>query len=203
MLEVSQGRTVQSVCENKEGGLWIGYNGNRIDYWKNGAIDYFALSMADSYVKSVLVDRNGEVWAGLTYPGTLFKLNNRAFIQYPILFPSISALYQDRKGVLWLGTQNGLRSVDNRTVFTTRNGLSANDVRALADDAEGNLWIGTEGGGLDRLRDGKFTVFNKTNGLPSDDIRSLYVDGEGVLWAGTSSGLRFRVFVAGVYESCS
>jgi len=93
---------------------------------------------------------------------------------------------------LWLGTRRGLARMDppQWKVFTTRDGLSSDMVRALADDAEGNLWIGTVGGGLNRLRDGQFTTFRKADGLPSDDISSLWVDVEGVLWIGTAgSGL--------------
>jgi signal transduction histidine kinase len=103
----------------------------------------------------------------------------------------VQAIHQDRSGGLWLGTLTGLVRWNEQewTPFTTRDGLSANDVWAIVDDAEGNLWIGTRGGGLNRFRDGKFTAFRKEDGLPSDNISSLYVDSDGVLWIATRSGL--------------
>ena len=71
-------------------------------------------------------------------------------------------------------------------MFTTRDGLGSDVVRAIAEDREGNLWLGTGGGGLNRLQDGKFTVFRKQErGLPSDDVSSVFVDGDGVVWVGT------------------
>jgi len=79
-------------------------------------------------------------------------------------------------GRLWLGTQGGLVLTNDSKLFTTRDGLSANDVRAIAEDREGNLWIGTEGGGLNRLRDGRFTCFTKTNGLPGNSDLRVEVD---------------------------
>jgi signal transduction histidine kinase len=114
----------------------------------------------------------------------------------PLVLPEaldrvISAIFQDRAGQLWLGTQGGLLriNVDDLKLFTTRDGLSADDVRAIAEDREGNLWVGTEGGGLNRLRDGHFTCFTKTNGLPGKSVSAVEVDAEGVMWVGTSGGL--------------
>src|SRR5262249_23923379 len=33
VLEESQGLTVQTACADREGGLWIGYNSERVDHW--------------------------------------------------------------------------------------------------------------------------------------------------------------------------
>ena len=105
-------------------------------------------------------------------------------------------MHQDRAGKIWFGTPNGLACRDGADwkTFTTANGLSTNVVRAIADDAAGNVWIGTLGGGLNQLRDGKFTVFRRSaDGLPGHNVSSLLVDAGGVLWVGTSSGLaRFK-----------
>ncbi len=112
----------------------------------------------------------------------------------PLVLPEpldrkVSAIFQDRAGRLWLGTQGGLLRLDDLKLFTTQDGLSANDVRAIVEDREGSLWVGTEGGGLNRLRDGRFTCFTKTNGLPGNSISAVELDSEGVLWVGTSGGL--------------
>ena len=104
---------------------------------------------------------------------------------------AVSAIFQDRAGQVWLGTQGGLLRVtqDASKLFTARDGLSADDVRAIAEDREGNLWVGTDGGGLNRLRDGRFTCFTKTNGLPGNSVSAVEVDADGVLWVATSGGL--------------
>ena len=62
-------------------------------------------------------------------------------------------------------------------------------MRTIADDGEGNLWIGTKGGGLNRLRDGRFTSITKANGLPGNSVSAVQVDTQGVLWVATSGGL--------------
>jgi signal transduction histidine kinase len=202
---------VQSVCEDGQGGLWIGYSGNRVDHWTGGGAQQFRLLPSSLpldanldilwNVKAVFVGRKegalGGNWvlAGTesAQPPRLFQLESGRFQQVenlPDAFgQKVSAIFQDRAGRLWLGTQDGLLRFDDLKQFTSRDGLSANDVRAIAEDREGNLWVGTEGGGLNRLRDGHFTCFTKTNGLPGNSISAAEVDRDGVLWVATSGGL--------------
>ena len=70
------------------------------------------------------------------------------------------SLYEDRLGMLWVGTfRGGLASIDPSTDKITRypfgpasaNSLSSSKASAIAEDALGNLWIGTSGGGLNLL----------------------------------------------------
>jgi ligand-binding sensor domain-containing protein len=69
---------------------------------------------------------------------------------------NIQALYEDREGNLWAGTEGGglVRFRDGRfTAYTTDDGLADNIVDAIFQDHEGSLWIGTLGG-LNRFKDG-------------------------------------------------
>jgi signal transduction histidine kinase/ligand-binding sensor domain-containing protein len=206
VLPESEGRTVQSVSQDGQGGLWIGYNGNRIDWWKNGAVNSLSVlpDFSDVYVKAVFADKNQRVWAGISFGGNrlsapvrLFQFEDGKFqpAAFGPLHQDVSVIHQDRSGKIWIGTQNGLALLGEptRRVFSTEDGLPANDIRAIADDAEGNLWVGT-GGGLARLRDGKFTAFHKKDGMPSEDISCLHVDAEGVLWIGTRGDGLMRYF---------
>jgi signal transduction histidine kinase len=149
------------------------------------------------------VDRRQGVWAG-TGDNGLLQLQDGMFRAAPgaeLLGREVSAIYQDRQGLLWVGTDTGLGCWNEKDwkVYTISNGLPANAVRAIAEDAQGNVWFGTVDGGLCRLREGRFTSFTKTNGLPSDHIFSLCEDEEGVLWAGTAGGL--GRFEAGKWRS--
>ena len=200
VLDVSRSsadRAVQSVCEDEQGGLWIGVNNGGVVHWQGGDLERFipAWGVQDPYVWAVLVDQSHRIWAGTWGGGGLFQKQNQQF--RPVAGPDalrrgVHALFQDRRGRVWVGTQGGLSCWDEREwkVFTTREGLSSDEVQALAEDAEGNLWIGTVGGGLNRLKQGRFSVFHKHDGLPSEDVSALCVDAEGILWIGTSgSGL--------------
>ncbi len=216
VLEQSEGRNAQSVCEDSDGSLWVGLFGAGIPSVvsvnpQTGAARQYGTNVQ---VKSVLVDRNHQVWAGTWGPwepwwarlqaGGLFKLQTDSIPQPQyvqaslsggvarvIVVQRVSALFQDRTGLLWAGSMQGLWQNDGHVwkLFNASDGLSSDDVRAVIDDNDGNIWIGTADGGLDRLRDGKFVAFHKSDGLPSEHISSLYLDGQGVLWVGTSGGL--------------
>ncbi len=190
--EGSEGLTIQSVSGDGQDGLWFANFGGKLNHWRNGTLKQFGVAegLRDLNVRSVLADASN-VWVGTTFWG-IFTLQDGNFRQ--VLGkpgpgnPSVSALCRDRNGQLWAGTQGGLLRWDGHEwkVFTTRDGLSTNDVRAVVDDAKGNLFVGTGGGGLDCLREGRFKSLRETNGSsPSDTVSSLYVDREDVLWIGT------------------
>lgn len=190
VAEQTREQTVQSVSEDAGGGLWIGINSGGLNYWKDGRLKTFRepQGLLNLYVRSVLVDRAQRVWAG-TYGGGLFQLQGDGFQRAPLseaINAEVSVIFQDRSGRLWVGTQGGLAVWDELRwqVFTTSDGLAANDVRALAEDADGNLWIGTSRG-LNRLRDGKFTTVQSDDHSINETISSLFVDAQNVLWIGT------------------
>lgn len=64
----------------------------------------------------------------------------------------VNCVFQDSKGTIWLGTQNGLNCFDGYAfeVHTFSpddpNSISNNWIFAIAEDPQGNLWIGTKGG---------------------------------------------------------
>ncbi len=110
---------------------------------------------------------------------------------------AVNCMLFDRDGMMWLGTNVGLKSYDGYTVKTYRsdayapNILPNNAIRSLAEDHDGNLWIGTCDGlvRMDR-RTGLFRTFH----LPAENQRviyTLYVGKDGTLWVGTNGGLSF------------
>jgi ligand-binding sensor domain-containing protein/signal transduction histidine kinase len=64
----------------------------------------------------------------------------------------VNCIYQDSKGYIWLGTQNGLDRFDGRNFKLFRfnpedsTSISNNWIYAISEDLQGNLWIGTKGG---------------------------------------------------------
>ncbi|CAM2066925.1 HATPase-c domain-containing protein [Sulfidibacter corallicola] len=115
----------------------------------------------------------------------------------------VLAIAQDRKGLLWFGTQDGLNRYDGYhfTVFRpdkTREGaISDHNIRTLAAASDGGLWIGTRHGGLnyyDALhRRFETHPLNAPGQGSSDDraetalknIGSLLEDRPDRLWVGT------------------
>ncbi len=104
----------------------------------------------------------------------------------------VNAIAQTPDGYLWLGTEEGLVRFDGArfTVFDRRTTpeIRNNFIMALHADRAGDLWIGTFGGGLLRLRKGRFELFTKKDGLSNDRIRSIHEDRAGTIWIATGGG---------------
>ncbi len=106
---------------------------------------------------------------------------------------SVHAVLQARDGYLWLGTYEGLvRFSGVAFVVHDRDrtaALTSNSVRTLLEAPDGALWIATLGGGVVRMKDGRFDRLDERTGLPSDYVHALAADGTGTVWAGTDRGL--------------
>ncbi|HET7104446.1 MAG TPA: two-component regulator propeller domain-containing protein [Terracidiphilus sp.] len=102
----------------------------------------------------------------------------------------IQALYADREGSLWVGTNNGLARIIAGTVqkLPVTDPLASSSILSLLEDREGNLWVGTETSGLDILRDERFRGIGARDGLSSDATTTVVQDVAGTMWVGTSSG---------------
>ena len=189
-----RGRTVLSVTPGAEGGLWVGTEGAGLYRVDKGEAKPFTETngLVNSFIWSVLEDHQHELWAG-TFGGGLFVRHEGKF-QFPngLEDPTavVLALYQDRQGVIWVGTQSGLaRYSDGQcTWFTRKDGLVLPDVRVITEDAAGTIWFGMSGGGLGRLKGGKLTQFRRPDGLANDFVWSLLAEQDGTLWVGTFGG---------------
>ncbi|RZJ70609.1 hybrid sensor histidine kinase/response regulator transcription factor [Flavobacterium sp.] len=125
-------------------------------------------------------------------------------------FKSTYAIYQDKEGFIWLGT-NGYGIVrlkierlgDNLKIVGSKryvggngaNSLSSNIVFSIVPKGENELWIGTRLGGLNLFdkNSGNFKAFKNVAGdaksLSNNDVLCLMNDASGKLWIGTSFGL--------------
>ncbi len=113
-----------------------------------------------------------------------------------------TAILQDSKGFLWIGTEDGLNRYDgyNFKIYKPNiddpNSLSDRWITSLAEDPQGNLWVGTRLGGLNRYdpKTGKFThlLYNsaKSDSISHNHVTALNADKDGI-WIGTKNGLDF------------
>lgn len=121
----------------------------------------------------------------------------------------VRSIYQDKKGYLWFGTNEGVSRFDGYrfTNYGTRDGLANSFINGITEDREGRIWVATNGGGVSRFIDDpqeapslrhrepasaarqKFIGYPVGNSTESNRVNRLLFDAEGRLWCATDVGL--------------
>ena len=92
--------------------------------------------------------------------------------------------YEDRKGRLWVGDEEGRNSLLKDGQLTLLAGLATPYVFRTLEDREGTLWIATYDRGLYRLREHLVTVHQHGGGAQANAISVLMQDRSGTIWTG-------------------
>jgi len=227
-ISINQGLSqsiIFCITQDQSGYMWFGtedglnrFDGYQFDILRNQPGD--SNSLSNNGIVSMYEDKSGLLWIG-TYGGGLNVLDQKT--GQINLYTSrkgaqrtkgskgegfrgsfIFSIYQDRKGIVWVGSHQALNRFDPVTgevVHYTNNpndasSISKGAIRAIIEDQHGNLWIGTQGGGLNKFdrASEKFTHYtyqeNSPAGISGNDIITMYLDRQEKLWIGTySAGL--------------
>ncbi len=184
---------IQTLFVETNGVVWLG-TGKGVKCLNNGELQDSKPStdLAGRNIAAIVQDESGLLWFG-SDEGVI-GYNQDQTISYTtgngLPDNHINALTVDRQGSLWVSTNGGLARVrlEGQQKLMVAPGLSSNIVLTAFEDREGSLWVGTESGGLNLLRDRKFTTFTTKDGLSSDLVKAVYQDVTGAIWIGTNGG---------------
>jgi ligand-binding sensor domain-containing protein/signal transduction histidine kinase len=181
--------SVTALCEDREGGLWIGTSESRLVHYAGGKFVEFPLRAAHGPITGLAQGANGDLWVGSTAGGVQrVRLGSDVILSVRNLpSQSIRTLYLDRDDTLWIGTAGGglSRWRDGRvTTLTARQGLGADTIMQIVEDDDGCLWLGSSRGilrvrksALNELAAGKTTflhprAFGVNDGMPVEECSS-------------------------------
>jgi ligand-binding sensor domain-containing protein/signal transduction histidine kinase len=137
--------------------------------------------------------------ADILETGSIIRFQ-RITINEGLSLSSVYCIFQDSKGFMWFGTEDGLNKFDGKNFKVyrpdpaNRNSLTYRWIEHIIEDPYGNLWFGSRGG-LNCF-DPKKEIFiqykHKTDdisGISNDTITKLFLDKNDFIWIGTLNGL--------------
>ena len=214
---------VQSIQEDKLGNIWFGTGGFGVSRFDGRIFTTLTnkegLQPSDSLDKKWKIEPD-DLW--FNAGGGVYRYDGHSFTYLPLPKIGLNAEYsqslsnrltaygvyctlKDKKGNLWIGTQNmGVCRYDGKSfTWLTEKGLKRPAVLGLFEDKNGKLWFGNNGYGLFRYDGKSLTNFTKEKGLSNDDfmkttkvsnkptpsnlarIYAINEDNNGDLWIGT------------------
>lgn len=116
-------------------------------------------------------------------------------VVYPYSSDEQLCMLIDRQGLIWIGSDAGLKSYDGyrfktyRSNAITPNILPSNTILCMTEGRDEVLWIGTRNGLVSmNKKTGKFTTHN-LSGTDNRIIYALFTSHDGKIWIGTDAGI--------------
>lgn len=196
--------SVSSIVQDRTGFMWLGtgdglarYDGQRFLVFRHDPKDHS--SLAASYVKSLLIARDGTLWVGTDGGGVCrYRTSDSKFDRFApsgaqgtLKSGTIMAMSEARDGRLWVATAGGgLALLDPATAkvhtYAEEEGLPLT-VTAVVAAGDGTVWVGTASGlfRFDQKRQWFEPLLQKNEELATAVVSALRVDHNGDLWIGT------------------
>lgn len=152
---------VWDIMEDHNHNLWIGTLVGGLNLFNRETKKFKRFTVADGihtgYVPALFEDDEENIWVGTGYGISWKKKNDSTFTHIlaanapgALSNNGVIAVHQDTRGLLWLGTQDGLNVYDKKSKrfksFRVEDGLPHNSIVSILEDDKHNLWVGTPNG---------------------------------------------------------
>jgi ligand-binding sensor domain-containing protein len=213
-------RVPHAVCkihEDRFHNFWVAMNGLRLFDIRTGKFTAIKKLPPELLFRPryFYEDRSGTLWVACNDLGLLrVDTKEQKLSQFKILpealngtaYNTVQTIFDDRTGMLWVGTQNGLHKFDPRREkfmahYYERDGLPGSEVLKIVEDDHGNLWVLANRGLAifnENLPPGqRFKHFDRNDGVDNASIYSPYTtpllksQRSEIYWSGTNGLHRF------------
>ncbi len=193
-----------TALQTRDGYLWLGTNGGLAKF--DGVhFTFFRPPDAPAFLNQTIhclyEDDTGNLWIG-AHRG-LFRYRKGNFEQIGLPDTAISALAQDHKGRMWIGTYGkGLYSWQDGQFQSYNSNPVIPDpvVDCLFVDSSDRVWVGFKNtNGVMCGENGVFRSYNAGGKLPGE-VQAICEQPRGTLWFGTLSNRIFRLRDNSIYQ---
>ena len=181
--------TINSLTEDDQGGLWVGYRDGTVGRIQNGKMKRFTAAQgfpSGPMMCSLALDAKGQLWFAKN--GLLGLWEGRFETRKQLPESAQARLARARGGGLWvcagshLYQANEACELEDHGAFEPRQ--AGTEPSVLLESRDGAVWIGTTFSGLFRYHAGAFESVPTTH----QEILALMEDAEGNIWVGTGGG---------------
>ena len=194
------GPGILALARGPDGSVWAGiYSdgpGLGLAKFEEGTVRSFVTPTFDGSkypVFSLRFDGHGNLWVGTDRKG-IFRVRGNVVDHYErtegLSGDYVRAFFEDREGIVWAATNNGVDSFhDPRvTTFSAVEGLGADQAVGILASRDGTIWV-ANGESLDHIVNGSVSSIRYKHGLPGQQVSSLLEDRAGNLWVGVDDAL--------------
>jgi ligand-binding sensor domain-containing protein/signal transduction histidine kinase len=169
-------RNVSAIAADTNGNIWVGTGQGLLCYDAQGHPKQIPSFYTE--VKTLLVDRQGVLWAGTSGMGVA-RFHNGTFSYLDkadgLASDYVTSLFEDAEGSLWVGTQEGLSQLTDVKfpIFSTHEGFTEGSCHNVIASHKGGIWATTVTGAT--YYDGT-TATNYTNKslLPNQYVKLAF-----------------------------
>ncbi|MDB5120781.1 MAG: sensor signal transduction histidine kinase [Sphingobacteriales bacterium] len=208
---------IKAIAEDDKKNIWIGTNGGGINLYNKNTNTFSTIkhqdnnlaSLGNDVVNCITKGDNNQLWVGLDNSLDLFDTKGQSFTHFTensgisnnLNNNYIYSLYNDDKGILWIGTSSGgINKYDKNLPFFNHfrdnsGNSNYNTVWSFTESNDGNFWLGTDAGLVYLNKSTGVSTYykhdsaNKKN-ISSNVISTLLRSKIGnKIWIGTSTGL--------------
>ncbi len=191
------GREVWALATGHPDDVWIGTD-RGLSRQRNKRFSHYTAPTAlpSARIRSLLEDREGNVWVGTTDAGLLRLKSSRLTVCGTAegLPPQVpTAVAEDRNGSLWVGSNCGGTHVLHAGAVESlasahRDPDPTRCVFSIGPSRDGGLWMGTWGTGVLKVNGRTLSREKPLEPLSKATVLSVHEDAKGGVWFGTYEG---------------
>jgi Signal transduction histidine kinase len=188
-------QTVQAFAQTKNRYLWIGTTGGLLRFDGVRLVLYDrdnTPAFSENNIFNLTVAQDDSLWIA-SEGGGLVRYKDDVFRHFSakdgLLNDFVRTVYQDRRGMIWIGTDNGLFRFSNDRIERVDSSavLPSIAVHAIFEDSRNRLWVG---GSRLFCFNGNTALEYRLQGEGSQNrVKSIAQTHDGTVWVGTIGGL--------------
>lgn len=205
---------IMGIYKDDDGYMWVGSNDEGVNIIDRSKDKVYRLdkegelnSLLTSTDITVINGYGNKIFIGTNNGINIIDKDTKEIIKYlesDIDFDSdkskIREIYIDKNKLVWIGTRDGLYTIDENYKLTDLNNIfkdiNINDrvISSVYEDSDGEIWIGLSiDGGVVRYNKYTGEVINykadNKNGLSYNSVKDINGDSSGNIWIATNYGL--------------